>query len=397
MSWGTVTVGRTALRENYNASYRVNMNTGEQTVTLTGVEWADGVVSPTMVRARREAIMSVQGAIVPVTFSVKSDHDGFYRVVDAGVEHVKWPEADHFTWSLGLSRVGSETAVDIESRLTGVARLNDFTLPGERWHSPSIGHTGYDTGSTVPTGAVARTGSEGVVTTYRGIPANVDPRWSANPVVFRAGRVRVSVDGVERTGMGFKTSGTWELHNTLVRVTPLSSNGVLSIAAYDTGVWESKSWNVQVGTNLTGFDEMTIIRNDFEAVTLRLYRAMSPFGRTYIDLTLRRGSRFVEGYIQTSTSATLGLSLNTTEASTGATGYVSANADDAAGNRVIVGSAKTFTANTNGGLSKASTRTLDFFAGVILGGGTPAAGDGATALRDQYIGALAESTMVVKR
>jgi hypothetical protein len=396
MGWGTLTIGRTTLREDYTASYRVNMNTGQQTLALTGLEWASGMVTPAHVRARREDIMTMQGAILPVTFSKKEDHTGFYRVVDAGVDHTAWDEADHFRWNLSLEKIGVATAVDIESRLTGIARANDHgPLAGELWHAPAIGHTGYDTGSTSPASTVARVTPEGTVTVYRGIPANTDPRWAILPTLYGGGRVRVLMDGIERMGTGFKTSTSWEMSNGLVRVT--SSGGLLVVSAYDGASWESKVWNVQVGSNLTGFDEVTVIRNDYEACTVRLYRAQSVSGRIYVDLSLRRGSRFIEGYIQVSTSNTLGLSLQTIEASTSATGYVVANADDAAGNRAIVGSARSFTADTDGGLSKAATRTLDFFVGAVVGGSSAIPGDTAVNLRDQYIGALAEATMVVKR
>jgi hypothetical protein len=98
---------------------------------------------------------------------------------------------------------------------------------------------------------------------------------------------------------------------------------------------------------------------------VRLLYAMA-LGRFTVDLTLRRGSRFVELYVQGQTSSTLKAVLTTPEASTAGTGFVRVTANDANGNRAIVGSARTFTADTtNGGLSKASTTTLDAFLGVI--------------------------------
>lgn len=397
MAWGTLTIGRTTLRETYTADYKVNMNTGLATVSLNGTEWAAGVITAAEVRARREGLLSMQGTIVPVTFSMKTDYDGFYRVVDSGLTHTDWDEADHFTWSLALERVGVPTASDIESRLTGVARLNDHgPLAGERWHAPSVGATGYYVGASSPS-TVNRTTPEGVVVVYRSIPANTDPRWTATPQAYAGGRARVLIDAIERHGTGFKTSASWEIQNGLVKVVPISSSGVLQIAAYDGTQWETKNWNISVGGAITSFDQMTVLRNDYEAVTVRLYKAQAPSGRIYVDLSLRRGSRFVEGYIQAAVSTTIAVTLNTIEASTGNTGYVVANANDAGGNRAIIGSAKTFTADTNGGLSKAATRLLDFFAGVVVGGGSPATGDSAVNMRDQYIGALAESTMVVKR
>lgn len=401
MAWGTLTLGRVSFREDYVADYRVNMNTGEQTIALSGVEYAAGLVTAAVVSARRDALMSAQGTIVPVTFSLKNEHDAFYEVVDVGVRHVKWPEANHFTWTIGLRKVGVANAIDIESRLTGLTRLNAFGLTAQRWHAPAIGATGYHTGSTSPGSVTTRTGADGAVTVYRVIPAGVDPRWAITAAAYAGGRVRVLVDGIERAGISFPTTGmtSWELSNGLVRVTPLSSSGLLQISAHDGTQWETKNWNLSVGSNLTSFDAMTVLRNDFEAVTIRLFKAQSPNGRILVDLTLRRGSRFVEGYVQASTSNTIGIATNTTETTVNnsGSGYIVASANDAAGNRLVAGSAQSFTGSTTGAMSKASTRTLDFFVGVAVGGGSAVAGDTATDLRDQYIGALAESTMVVKR
>jgi len=401
MPWGTMTLGRMDFRETYTADYRVNANTGEQAISIAGTEWAAGGVTATIIDARRQALMSMQDTIIPVSFSLKTIHNGFYRVVDAGMQHVKWPEADHLTWSLSLAKIGVDNAVDIESRLTGLARLNAFSLTGESWHAPAIGATGYHTGATAPGTTVARTGADGTVTVYRSLPVGVDPRWSTTASAYRTGRVRFTVDGIERMGIniGFAGNASWELSNGLIRVSPLSSGGVLSIASHDGTQWEAKAWNFLVTSNLTSFDAVTVLRNDFEAVTIRLFKSQSPSGRILLDLTIRRGSRFIEGYAQVSASSTIGWSLNTPETTTNnaATGYIVASANDAGGNRAVIGSAQSFTGSTTGVITKATTRTLDVFVGSVVGGGSAVAGDAALDLRNQYIGAVAENTMVVKR
>ena len=107
----------------------------------------------------------------------------------------------------------------------------------------------------------------------------------------------------------------------------------------------------------------------------------------------------MEGYLQSGAASTLAVYLRTSETNTSAaaSGYVVATNNDADGNRFAAGSARTFTAHANGGVSKASTATLDFWLGVVAAGGSAVSGDGATDLRNQYIGALAEATYVVRR
>jgi hypothetical protein len=224
--------------------------------------------------------------------------------------------------------------------------------------------------------------------------------------VYLAGRVRIN-DTAAATGAGFEIDGTdqplpvaaWTLGNGLVNVTPTASAGVLDVQAYTGGAWHSKLWNVTVGgSNVAAWDSAVLLRNDLEQCILRLTAPRSP-GRATLDLTLRRGSRIVEGYLQSGAASTLAVYLRTSETNTNAaaSGYVTASGNDSDGNRFAAGSARTFTAHANGGVSKATTATLDFWLGVVAGGGSAVSGDAATDLRNMYIGALAEATYTVRR
>jgi hypothetical protein len=72
--------------------------------------------------------------------------------------------------------------------------------------------------------------------------------------------------------------------------------------------------------------------------------------------------------------------------------------NDANGNRMIIGSARSHTADTTtGGISKASVTALDFYIGAVISATSPASGDAAADLQAQYIGTLPESTYYVKR
>lgn len=405
MGWGVVTIGRMEVTERHELSEQHNAGTGERTIQINGqqfVGWRGGDLAE--VQRKQEDILGLADRIVPVRFSNKSDQDGFYKVHDIGADVTDWPEEQmrSFTWNFILTKYGPENTVDVESRMGTVVRANDFALAGERWHAPSIGHTAYFTGSTLPATSMTRTGSDGAITVYRAIPANVNPRWACSASAYPAGRVRLLTDGFERTGTGIRAlATTWELNNGLVRVKPLTSNGMLEVASWGGSAWETKAWHIARGgatSSLGNFDAMTVIRNDFEMVTIRLLKGHT-IGRTYVDITLRRGSRLAEVYIQTDVSVTLGAYLHTTETATNnvATGYVVATNDDGDGNRFIVGSSKTVTYTTDRGISKAAVTGLDVYIGAVVGGGAAVLGDGATVLRDQYIGAVSETTAVVKR
>jgi hypothetical protein len=148
------------------------------------------------------------------------------------------------------------------------------------------------------------------------------------------------------------------------------------------------------------FKSVTILRNDPEMVVIRiLFQLPVNTNRRILDLSLRRGSRTVEGYVQDVSSTTIVVTPDVLEAATNnsASGWMRATSNDAAGNRFVVGSARTFATETNGGIQKTTTPTLDFFIGVEAGGSAAVAGDQGLNLRDQYIGAMAEKVGVAQR
>jgi hypothetical protein len=227
---------------------------------------------------------------------------------------------------------------------------------------------------------MTRTGADGIITVYRGVPANTSPRWGCLPTAYLAGRVRATTTGgqeVYGVDVPLATTG-WSLTNGLINVTwSATGGGTLDVQSYTGGAYRSKAWGIFSTSVIlvTSWDGATLLRNDPEMVILRLTKALAP-GRLTLDLTLRRGSRIVEGYMQRGTQADqLKVRLNTAETfvDTSAQGYLTATNDDADGNRFACGSARTFTANANGGVQKATTTSMDFWLGVSAaagGGGT---------------------------
>lgn len=401
MSYGTVQVGRLALREALSPfDDKVNASSLLRTATITGQESVPGMTSIQLARVQDD-LPALLGAFVPVTWVDKADRNGYYEVTETSAQLMSWNgEVVTCDWALTLQRIGTDTEVDIESRLTGAsARNNSFAATGERWHAPPIGHYAYWTGSTQPS-TVTRTGADGAMTVYRGVPTTVNPRWGCPVGSYLTGRVRfLDANSLERSSSNFTTAASgWELNNALVRVKPLSASGVLEVSAYTGGAWQTKAWDIQSGgVSIGPFDTVTVLHNQPEMVVIRLLRSQSP-GRITVDVTLRRGSRFAELYVQAAFSSTLKIVRVTAEAGTSTSGYVRATTNDAAGNRYIVGSALTSTADTtNGGLSLASTTTLDAFVGVIAAGFGAVAGDQAADLWAQYLGAPAELVQAVRR
>lgn len=365
--WGDVTLGRIPLRETFTVSESGGDGRG---LDLEGQE-SYPPLTRAQVIARHDGINSlIAGQVIAVTFTDKPERNGYYMVKSSGAtysEHVG--ERVTTDWKVSLDRVGSEAETDLQSRLTGAVRLNDFSLTGERWHAPPIGHYGYYTGATNPT-TMTRTGADGAMTVYRGVPANTSPRWGCPPTSYLTGRVKATTTGAQEVyGVDVPlASAGWALSNGFVNIAP-GASGTLNVQTYSDGAYHSKEWNVSVAgsaSSITSWDGATLLRNDPEMVILRLIKGLSP-GRATLDLTLRRGSRFVEGYLQTGTSATLAVYRSSLETNTSfaASGYVTATGDDSDGNAFVIGSARSFTAHTNGGIIKAAATAMDFFIGAV--------------------------------
>lgn len=395
----TIQLGRMVVREDLVTAEQSDAS-GTRSMALTGQESIPRL-SAVAVARQREDLLSLPGYFLPVVFSIKDYLNGFYTVGDAQGSIEDWDDnLLVFRWQMNLLRAGTESEIDIESRLGGsLTRVNDFTVTGVRTHAPAITHGGYWTNGTVTT-AVSRTGEDGVVKLYTGLAVNMSPRWATTPAGYLTGRVRFTDElGRERAGDGAKLAATgWTLSNGLVRIRPLASGGVLEVAAWTGGAWRVKNWDVLFSAvSLGTFDYCTLITNELGIVTLRLMKNMTN-GRLYLDVTLRRGQRLAELYIQSEFSGTIKVMRSSTEAGTNALGgTIVASANDADGNKYIVGSARTFTPDTNGGISKAATATLDAFVGVVAAGTGAVTGDVAADLQKQYVGLPSELVQGVRR
>jgi hypothetical protein len=369
--WGDVTIGRIPLRETFDATE----SGGDRSLDLDGQESYPPLTRAQVV-ARHDGINALTvGQVIPVTFTDKPERSGYYAVKSCSSTYTEY-RTDMVTaaWKVSLDRIGSDAETDLQSRLTGAVRLNDFDLDGERWHAPPIGHYGYYTGDTNAT-VMTRTGADGTITVYRGVPADFSPRWGCDPTDYLNGRVKATTTGgqeVYGTDVPLAATG-WSLSNGLINVTwSASGGGTLDVQTYTGGAYRSKLWQVMsaAAVQVDDWDGATLLRNDPEMVILRLTKALNP-GRATLDLTLRRGSRIIEGFLQRGTADTLSVRLNTAEtyADTSAQGYLTATNDDTDGNRFACGSALTFTAAANGGVQKATTTKLDFWLGASTTGG----------------------------
>jgi hypothetical protein len=397
--YGEIRIGRFYVVEMEKAT-----ETTDGKLSVSGQESSPPTTPAALVSFLHGQIVGMQeGHLVPVAFEDKAERNGYYAITSASSDLTNYQdEVVVADWQVDLSRHGSSAEVDIQSRLTGAVRQNDFSLTGTRWHAPAIGHYAYHTGSTLPSGSVTRDSEDGDIVVYTGVPADVHPRWGCAVEDFYGGRVRVTdtlevsaeneVEGINRQ---LSASG-WSISNGLINVSPTSSGGIITIEYWTGSAWASQNWLVQRNfTNVTAWSSAALIRNDFEQCVLRLVSPDSAGGRTTVDLSLRRGARFIEGFMQNSTSTSLRISPANLTASASGTGYQIASAGT---HRMACGSARTFVVNnTDGGIYRAATTVFDFWIGPVINAASPATGDAVTDLRNQYIATMPEITYIVRR
>lgn len=397
--WGRVTIGGIPFREELSIEEKDNG------LTIVGQESSPPSTSK-HVRFSHSNVIGLKGRVVPVVFSDKSVRSGFYRVasVSSVLMDFSGGALVSATWRMDLVRIGSQRDVEFESRIPMIARTDD--LPGSQvasfWHAPAASVSGYFTGSTTPAGSVVRTTDEGDLTVYVGIPTTVPPRWTAPADGYLIGSARILLDEVRVAGDDTPDHTTWEITNGIIRVRPQAANpGNLAVSMWR-GVagWSGeKVYRFQVGGQSISDQvapEFTTIANEPEEVRVRLTYALSP-GRTQVDLSLRRGARFVTGVLKRHAAANLGITRSAAETGSAFTGGIVAASADAEGVRYLLGSSKNPTSQTTAtaSITRNSVTQLDFFIGAVFT--APAANDAHTDLLLQYLGTLGDRTRVMER
>lgn len=392
MTFDPVTIGGIALRETIDP-----VPDSDGTITLSGQESFPPQPERDVLAAHHSVTALSDQQVVPVVFTDKAELTGFY-VVNSGKSAIeRFDLIVSATWQLTMSALGSERAVEFESRVPSIARSTELAGPptSSLWHAPPSGFTSYYTGATVPTGSVVRSSADGPVTAFTGLPVGISPRWTVPAASYLLGASRVLLDGSRIAGTFTPSFGTWELNNGIVRLTPAGAG--FAVQCWGGASWESlKTWTPTVGgVALTGTPELTILRNDPEETILRLSWVSNP-GRVTVDLSLRRGARFVTGVMKRHASATIGLVMSTAEAATAFTGGLKATAADVDGNRYVIGSSRTITTTTGTASIAKAASSLDFFIGHEFSS-APVSGDAASDLLSQYLGTVGDRTRAVIR
>lgn len=352
------------------------------------------LIAPTLaetLRQRDEIVGLREGRLVPLTWDQDATLDGYYLVEGADADVVSLLDKGVVDYSIDLQRLGGAADTWFQSKLIGTVRTNDHGLAAAEvlpWLAiPAWGDWLIDQAGAVHTNAFV--GNDVQVFYDVDLPAR-PLNWRVPPAYYYAGAATVKIDSLVTDRLWTPTApATWELTNGLLRVQGTTINADFTIAAYVGAAWESvKTWQHGYGaapTWLAGVAsaQVQVIRNEPHVVTLRLLCIDGNLQVTdWLDLTLRRGAHWLEVTHHRTTADELAQQTTTAEAvtavtPTGASAVAAyrATANDADGNQLLSGVAKTIGSSAAGGEIVTSATLADgwFFAGVIPAGSGAAA------------------------
>jgi hypothetical protein len=391
-------IGRVILGEADLRPFEETWSSDGRSVTIAGIVHTGQGQTVAGLSSLHDDILGLPESLVACTFGTKSHRNGFYTVAasKSSLIHLAGEQVIRIEWEISLRREGSMSEVDLETRLAGpLTRANDHTLTGVRWTAPPVLHSAFWAGANAP-GVVNRFSEEGTVKVYTGLPiGQASVRWACDPLTYDLGAARVLDDDNERSGTGISLSPNgWELNNALVGLQWDTDS--FRFYYFDGVDWKSYKAGIWVDSVAPGIPHaVSVLYNQPERVTLRLVWVASDV-RVTADVTLRRGARYVEVVMKKPVSSTMAAGPWAATVGAASGGVLRPTAANADGDRILFGSARTFSSNTTTGvLSKNATTRLDFMLGVELE--SAGAGDTAAALMQQYLGGPSETIVAVRR
>lgn len=408
-----LTIGRVGLDVDLNhpSQLRESRNVDSREMVLSGFIRS---TSKANTEYLRDELLEQQGQVVAVTYTGDDHYDAFYLLQDVSIESIETSYLYRGLWlfEVVLLRIGGAGRVEFQSNITGTVLDNSVGLTEAEvtpWICPPDGHQAFNWVS--GGGNFFREYDDGasgdqIRVYYSAGDFSADATWGANPSSFYDGAARLSIGGLARAGLDVEQDlDGWQLDNGIIRLKPNGAANAIEFSVWDTtgAAYESETeWEFQYNSSAQTFGYMAVLRNDPEAVTLRL---MATSGRRTLDITLRRGAAYATCNFYAAVANTLKIARTSTEAGTavtptGATGTVGmrATSDDADGNRYVIFSPSGITNDTtNGAISKTSTTRINSAIGFEIDGSSAGTGDTADEVALQYFGNVGERVRAVWR
>ena len=387
------------------------------TITLRGIQ--SGLSETNLLWWRDQMLGLLDGNgedALPVRSTVVSGFDGYYRLLDLGVNH---PEGSlnggtkQATWAVALERLQQWKQPRFELS-TAFGRLtNSFSVVGQLISAAPPSTVDW-TPSTPTAGAYdTRSTSDGAsVQVYYVISPSPDhgtfvSRYLGDIGNHYLGAARIEYDaandGTYRQVVGYRTIDSTagvallRLSNGMVRCTLTNSGQNLSISHWDGSQWDTavpvQVVNTAGSTTTMTFLRAAVLKNTPTVASVRFFCSLTsgssiPNQTWQIDLSVRRGLRavFIHAVRPTGASSTWRLQFASATASTNlaASEGIRETSNNGGGNRVVLVAADAGTQDLVNGRITQGSGTAEFFAAVTCEIG----GSGATGQNTANVQAL---------
>lgn len=423
----TIAIGRAGRDTGLTLNSPTYWSVSGDEVDLVGALTASSLAKLVILRAQVNGLADNRDEpVVAVNWAGDVTVDGFYEVLDAQVPMpARGLAALKLDYRLRLRNLGAYP--QIESRLLGALRTNSHsivvgsTVPW--WATPTDATMDHVSGTSTAT----RTGDGGSIkvayTTNGTLLYDATPTWQCDASDYYDGAAKVEVtDGSSwYTWVGRNIPGAtllaWRINNGLVRVTYGGGAGLFTVQHYAGGSWiTAKTYRIfdttgaVAGVAISGTPQtVTVLRNSPECVSIRIgweFVAGYP-APIYLDLTLRRGSLWVDGALVITDGFVgllnsigpvhLGIGRDTAEAAATHTSGLHANAADAAGGKYVMSTPVAKGNDTTQGAFWPTTNAPVF---PFMIGYEPASAAGPDTITNQvyaYFAATTESQRLVRR
>lgn len=386
--------------------------------------FSPGAAELAQVLAERQRLMGYVGnfdeSVVPIIWDCDPTVNGFYRITDAKVDF-DGPsmETGVFNFTVEADQILGYASPQFEVLILGAGITNPHGVTGESWFAfPDV--VSEQLYRTDCRDAYTRNTPDGALQFTRCFAFYSGTlRYYLTPESFYVGAGVIEVNDPLEICVGTqipRSPDDWRLSNGLVRVTP-GGDGRFAISHYDGTQWDNAKvfeiaghepvgYDAVNGFNagrITGFSNLTILRNSPETVSIRLSCNVElgfTWGRVFVDITLRRGDRMARFYLHSDQSDDYRVRPYIAEAATALTGGLRATNSDGDGNRYVIAygsKAVTTTLATGTVALSAISNQFDFGIGSEIGGSAAIGSATAQALIEEFFAGQTELLLVVSR
>tara|TARA_B100001248_G_scaffold258929_1_gene244063 strand:+ start:575 stop:1810 length:1236 start_codon:yes stop_codon:yes gene_type:complete len=407
----TITIGRLTFTS--PASLSDSRSGSQHTMNINGVLAPDTLNEAKYLRD--ELLACANGYyVVPFIWQGDTSVSGYVKVLGASVNTSRVISGG-YQYSIELEFLGNMGEVEFESQFSGGLIQNDHSVTSttSQFYAPPVDSFSHEHTSLPST--FARAGEDGTIYLRTSSSLkNANAKFLCDPANYYKNACEVFTDGIDdvnriRCGMESPNNSpsSTKIQNGLVQMTFVNNTAQsrFIVKSYDGSDYlSSTEFAVSRGASATewqGWRSVQILKNDPEICTVRLgsyYEATTKDKRLTFDVSLRRGARHFSIVATQFSSAQFNIRPTSTTAYTDSTSFSRATNNDAAGNRIVLGSPQNFDVDTsNGGInSTANTATLKAFLGYEFNGSSATGEDQAIKIRDQYLDNIFEVVRLVK-